>query len=115
MKLARRQLGPVAWGEWFTALLDRKGVGRGSGSRNDQNGTSATFAEVAGKQNVSERTAYNRMELAELLADYPTLKEWVDGSQKFSQDMAKENCSLASRSIPGGGLGSPELQGSRRG
>lgn len=101
--LARRQMGPVAWGEWFTALLERKGVRTGQGSRNDH--TSATLAEVAGQQGVPQRTARSRMELADVLQDFPTLKGWVDGPAKFPQEGAKtivrEHPDLA-RDIEGG-------------
>lgn len=88
MILARRQMGPVTWGEWFTALLERKGTKTGQGSRNDQ--TSTSVVEVAEQQGVHPNTARNRMALADALRDRPQLRAWVDDPRiKFPQRAAK--------------------------
>lgn len=76
LNLTRRQLGPKSWGDAFRELLETRGVKTGSGARNDS--TSATVAEVAKERGVSERTARNRMNLAEDLKDYPEVAEQVD-------------------------------------
>lgn len=76
LNLTRRQLGPKSWGDSFRELLETRGVKTGSGARNDS--TSATVAEVAKERGVSERTARNRMNLAEDLKDYPDVAEQVD-------------------------------------
>lgn len=105
--LARRQMGPVTWGEWFNKLLERKGIRRGQGSRNDMTSENASEVaqQAASQQGVTERTARNRMALADTLQDFPTLRSWVDGQTKFPQkgalEIAREMPDLAN-AIEGG-------------
>jgi hypothetical protein len=90
LNLARRQMGPVTWGKWFSELLDRKGVKRGRGGDRKSTAILAVdpISEAAAKQGVPERTASRRLELADLLEDRPVLREWVDGPTKFPQQAA---------------------------
>ena len=71
LNLARRHLAPHEWGKVFAQLLDVRGIERGQGARND-NGTSATVAEVADELGVPERTARHRLRRAD---EYDALPE----------------------------------------
>lgn len=76
-------MGPVTWGKWFNALLDRKGIPRGrGGDRGNQytggkteNLSSASSDEEAKSQGVHPNTARNRMALASELEDAVELRE----------------------------------------
>ena len=48
LNLLRRQMGPVAWANAFRQLCEERGVGLGTGARNDL--TSDTVSEVAQEQ-----------------------------------------------------------------
>ena len=70
LNMARRHLQPHEWGAAFRQLLVLRGVERGPGKRRDLS-TSANFAEVREELGVSERTAYDRLALADDYAELP--------------------------------------------
>ena len=79
LNLLRRQVDAPTWAGLFRRYCAALGVELGQGARNDRGeGTSASVAEVATELGVSERTARNRLRLADALAEYPYLQRYYD-------------------------------------
>lgn len=76
LNLLRRHIDAVTWAEAFEQLLDLRGVKRGQGARNDKP-TSATIAQVAEELGVPRRTAFQRLQVKDALANEPELTQKV--------------------------------------
>jgi ParB-like chromosome segregation protein Spo0J len=72
LNILRRHINPLIWAEAFDQLLKVRGIKRGQGARND-NGTSATVAQVAEELGASRRTAFRRLRIKNALAAHPEL------------------------------------------
>jgi len=89
LNILRRHLGPVSWANAFRQLCEVRGAGRPIEVSN-RNDNCKTVLQLSRELGVTRQTAYNRLELALVLAPFPDLAAKVDRSEKSAKSALRE-------------------------